>query len=274
MSVVEEARMARSRNALAAVAVSALFTVPAAAQQKESACTKIEICYCYNTAVKATIDKNVAFFRAEIAKQRAAGKAIGYLSLPLSSAGGGVYHINAEVSAAAKAAVEKRFGADHVWVSNPAVPESDIPNGGGADYMLMWTQIMEGEDGLGAFDFAYFVGPSDFGRFLGLDGVGDMARIEAYFVKRVATDPELKKSVEKGLTIQQFRNYYALRASATISRGAHDEWNIIKVLNEKRRADPKLGIPNQISVLFDGQGRSPADMEGGTSNGYTGKCTP
>ena len=255
----------------ASLAIAA-FTAPAVAQQKESACTQIGICYCFNTAVKSAIDKNVAYFRAEIAKQRAAGKAIGYLSLPLSSSGGGVYHINAEVSAAAKTAVEKRFGAEQVWVTNPAVPESDIPNGGGADYMLMWTQIMEGEDGLGAFDFAYFVGPTDFARFLGLDGTGDMAKIEAYFDKRLATDAELKKSVDKGLTKQQFRNYYALRASATISRGAHDEWNIIKVLNEKRRADPKLGIPNQISVLFDGQGRSPADMEGGTSNGYTGKC--
>lgn len=261
-------------HAIFTLAGALLATTPASAQQKESACTKIGICYCYNSAVKAAIDKNVAYFRAEIAKHKTAGKAVGYLSLPLSSAGGGVYHINAEVSAAAKAAVEKRFGADQVWVTNPAVPESDIPNGGGADYMLMWTQIMEGEDGLGAFDFAYFVGPSDFGRFLGLTGAGDMAAIEAYFDKRLATDAELKKAVDKGLTKQQFRNYYALRASATISRGAHDEWNIIKALNEKRRADPKLGIPYQISVLFDGQGRSPADMEGGTSNGYTGKCTP
>ena len=27
-------------------------------------------------------------------------------------------------------------------------------------------------------------------------------------------------------------------------------------------------------ALFDGQGRSPADMEAGTSNGYIGKCNP
>lgn len=260
-------------------AAATLFAVaPAIAQQpapqKETACTAIGICYCTTTSVKAAIDKNVAYFRAEIAKQRAAGKAIGYLSLPLSSSGGGVYHINAEVSAAAKAAVERRFGAEQVWVTNPAVPESDIPNGGGADYMLMWTQVMEGEDGFGAFDFAYFVGPGDFGRFLGLTGVGDMATIEAYFDKRLATDAELKKAVDKGLTRQQFRNYYALRASATISRGAHDEWNIIKTLNEKRRAEAKLGIPNQITVMFDGQGRSPADMESGTSSGYIGKCAP
>lgn len=258
----------------AILALAALAAPAAAQQQKASACTKLEICYCTNPSVKAAIDKNVARMRDEIARHRAAGKAIGYLSLPLSSSGGGVYHINAEVAAFAKTQIEKRFGADQVWVSNPAVPETDIPNGGGADYMLMWTQIMEGEDGLGAFDFAYFVGPGDFARFLGLTGTGDMATIEAYFDKRLATDPELKKVVDKGLTKQQFRNYYALRASATISRGAHDEWNIIKALNEKRRADPKLGVPNQITDLFDGQGRSPADMEAGTSNGYTGKCTP
>ena len=35
---------------------------------------------------------------------------------------------------------------------------------------------------------------------------------------------------------RHFRKYYALRASSTVSRGAHDEWNIFRMINEKRRA--------------------------------------
>jgi hypothetical protein len=252
---------------------AALAPSPALAQ-KASECTKIAICYCVTGATKPAIEKNIAYFREQIAAQRKLGKAIGYISLPLSSAGGGVYHINAEVAASVKAAVEKRFGADQVWMLNPAVPDSDIPNGGGADYMLMWTTILEGRDGLGEdFDFAYFVGPQDFARFMGLTGTNDMATIEAYFDTRVKTDAELQKAVQKGLTKAAFRNYYALKASTSISKGAHDEWNIVRALNERRRADSRLGIGNQITMMFDGRGVSPADFETPTSEGYTGKCS-
>jgi hypothetical protein len=86
------------------------------------------------------------------------------------------------------------------------------------------------------------------------------------------TDAELQKAVQKGLTRAQFRNYYAFRASTSISRGAHDEWNIVRELNARRRADSKLGIGNQITMMFDGRGVSPADFEAPTSDGYTGKC--
>lgn len=263
-------------KSLAAAMVGAIVaaTPGLAMAQKATECTKIELCYCVNSAVRAAVDKNVAYFREQIAAQRKLGKAIGYMSLPLSSAGGGVYHINAEVAASVKAYVEKRFGPDSVWLINPSVPESEIPDGGGADYMLMWTKIFEGKDGMGEdFDFAYFVGPADFARFFGLDGNADMKKLEDYFDKRLSTDAGLKKSVEKGLTRQAFRNYYALKASAAISRGAHDEWNILKVLNERRRASDKFGIPNQITPLFDGHGLSPADAEGPTSQGYVGKCS-
>ena len=258
-------------TAFLASAWLSILATPALAQ-KASECTKVEICYCVNTAVKAAIDKNVAYFREQIAAQRKAGKAIGYMSVPLSSVGGGVYHINAEVAASVKTAVEKRFGAEQVWLLNPAVAESNIPNGTGADYMLMWTTILEGGDGLGDFDFAYFVGPQDFTRFLGLDGQGDMAKLEQYFDKRVKSDPELEKAVQKGLTRSAFRNYYAFKASTNISRGAHDEWNIVRALNERRRASDKFGIGNQITSMFDGHGVSPADFETATSQGYTGRC--
>jgi hypothetical protein len=119
--------------------------------------------------------------------------------------------------------------------------------------MLMWTSLLEGPDGLGDFDFVYFAGPQDFARYFGFDGNADMAKLEAYFDKRgEIRTPAFAKAVEGGLTKAAFRRYYALRASSSVSRGAHDEWNIFRQINERRRADSKIGTTGQIPVLFDG----------------------
>jgi hypothetical protein len=84
----------------------------------------------------------------------------------------------------------------------------------------------------------------------------------------------VEKAVQNGLTKAAFRKYYAIRASASVSRGAHDEWNIVRLINERRRADSKLGTGNQIPVMFDGRGVDPADSEAPVSEGYVGKCAP
>jgi len=158
-------------------------------------------------------------------------------------------------------------------VLNPGTADANLPKGSGADYMLMWTSILEGRDGLGEdLDFVYFAGPQDFARVFELDGSADMARIEAYFDKRLKADPELEKAVQGGLTKSAFRNYYALKASSAFSRGAHDEWNIIRLVNERRRNDGRLGIGNQLPVLFDGRSVPAADAEAAVSEGYVGKC--
>jgi len=57
-----------------------------------------------------------------------------------------------------------------------------------------------------------------------------------------------------------------------VSRGAHDEWNIFRLLNDKRRADSKYGTPGQIPIVFDGQGVAPPHHETTVSDGYVGKC--
>jgi hypothetical protein len=240
---------------------------------KTTECTKIAVCYCVNSDLKELIEARVAMFRNTLSAERRTGKAIGYMSVPLSTIGGGFFNVNMEVAAAAKAHLERRFGSDQVWLLNPGGSEANIPNGSGADYMLMWTQVLEGKGGLGEdFDFVYFVGPSDFARYFGLDGNADMLKLEQFFDKRVASDPELRKAVGKGLTRSAFRNYYALKASVAFSKGAHDEWNIIRALNERRRADDRLGIANQLAVLFDGAGLAPGSSEGVASEGYAGKC--
>jgi hypothetical protein len=99
-----------------------------------------------------------------------------------------------------------------------------------------------------------------------------MLKLEQFFDKRLETDADLRKAVDKGLTRSAFRNYYALKASTTFSKGAHDEWNIVRALNERRRAHDRFGIANQLAVLFDGGGVPPPSSEGVTSDGYRGKC--
>jgi len=257
---------------LLATAVAA--HAPVAEAAKVSECTKIGICYCVEGDLKATIATKVDRFRQVLADQRKTGKAVGYLSVPLTSAGGGNFDINKEVAENAKQAIERRFGADYLYVLNPGTLDADLPKGTGADYMLMWTTLLEGPDGLGDFDFVYFAGPQDFARYFGFDGTNDMAKLEAFFDNRVKTNPAFAKAVEGGLTKPAFRRYYALRASSTVSRGAHDEWNIFKMINERRRADSKIGTPGQIPVLFDGRGVNPTDGEAVVSEGYVGKCAP
>src|SRR4030095_7406726 len=108
--------------------------------------------------IKSKVDR----LRQLLAEQRKAGKAVGYLSVPLTSAGGGNFNVNMDVAAATKVTVEKRLGADFVYLLNSTTPEADLPKGSGADYMLLWTNLLEGADGLGDFDFAYFAGPHAF----------------------------------------------------------------------------------------------------------------
>ena len=242
---------------------------------KVTDCSKVGVCYCYNDEHRAAIDGKVEKFRSVIAEQRKAGKAVIYLSVPLSAAGGGNFAVNREVAAATKRAIEKRLGASYVYVLDPTTPDADLPKGaGGSEYMVMWTAVLEGGDGLGAFDGAWFAGPQDFARYFGFDGDNDMGKLDAWFDKRVQSDPEFAKAATGGLTKEAFRKYYALRASSTVSRGAHDEWNIFRIINEKRRQDPKLGTPAQIPIIFDGQGVAPPHHETLVSDGYVGKCTP
>lgn len=266
-----------TRLLFAAAALGALSITPVHAA-KTTECTALRLCFCVNEDLKPLIAEKVKFFRAAIAEQRAKGKAIGYISAPLSTLGGGFFDVNAEVSLAAKKRVEARFGESNLWALNPGSTESELKVGNtfgtNDDYMHMWTQILESPSGMGEdFDFVYFVGPTDFGTLFGLDGKGDMDKIAGYFDKRLETDAGLKREVTRGrVTKNSFRNYYALKASVSFSNGAHDEWNIFRLLNERRRADAKYGVANQISVLFDGKPVSPVESELAVAAGVSGAC--
>jgi len=116
---------------LATVVVLSLASLSAATALAAPAteCTKIGVCYCVNDEHKATITQRIERFRAVIAEQRKAGKSVGYLSVPLTSAGGGNFDINKEVAEKAKQAIEARFGADYVYVLNPGTLDADLPRG-------------------------------------------------------------------------------------------------------------------------------------------------
>ena len=108
--------------------------------------------------------------------------------------------------------------------------------------------------------------------YFNLNGIGDMEKLETYYDELARQDQDLAR-IDK----RQFRNYYALRASASVSVGSHDEWNIIRVINEKRRHDShkaEFGIARQVGVLFDGGGLAPVPAETPAPHGYVRGCTP
>jgi hypothetical protein len=255
--------------------LNAIWPSPAPSAEKVTACTTTNVCYCITAANRDAIAANVARVRQLLADQRAQGKATGYLSIPLSTAGGGYMGVNREIAQQTKDRIERRFGSAWAWVLNPGAEGSGLPDdASGADFMYMWTQILEGRGGLGEdFDFFYFAGPTDFARFFSLTGTGDAERVAAYFDQRVATDPGLMSAVEaRKLSKAGFRKYYSLRASVTFSNGSHDEWNIVKLLNDRRRASDEFGVHNQIAVMFDGNAIPPGTYEEAAASGYVGQC--
>src|ERR1700757_55837 len=238
-------------------------------------CTAIDVCYCINTEYRDAIAANVTRVRELVARNKAAGRAIGYLSIPLSAAGGGSFAVNSDIAAKTAQKVTARFGASATWMRNPGAEAGDKMNGAsGADFMYMWTQILEGRAGLGEdFDFFYFAGPSDFAGYFGLTGDGDLVRLESWFDNRVATGPAFKQAVDQGkLSKPGFRNYYGLRASVGFSSGSHDEWNIARIVNERRRGATDYGIANQMPIFFDGRPVTPGGYEMPAAAGDVGRC--
>jgi hypothetical protein len=260
----------------AVVLIAALMPATSSAgAERVTVCTRDGFCYCADKALLPAINQKVDVIRGLIADQKAHGKAVGYLSIPLSSVAGSYFGVNVEVAAKTKDRIEARLGQQAAWMLNPAgkellKPGDDLllPNGSGADYMLMWTKVLEGLDGLGAFDFVYFVGPADFASEFGLDGNGDMMKIEAYYDAHSKTDDNLAK-----IDRTAFRNYYALRASVSFSFGSHDEWNIARRINERRRgSDAQAGIAKQMAIFFDGKPVAPGLLQAAVAPGDAGKC--
>ncbi len=90
---------ARGVYAAAVLAAATLALTPVELRASPvTACTKLDICYCVNTDYRDAISDNVARVRRLIADKKTSGKTIGYLSVPLSPAGGGSFAVNTEAA--------------------------------------------------------------------------------------------------------------------------------------------------------------------------------
>jgi hypothetical protein len=262
---------------LAIAFMAALGSTRAGAASLVTACTRLDLCYCVNSDYCEAINDNVTRVRKLFADAKTQGNSIGYLSIPLSPAGGGSFILNSRISAQVAQNVTARFGARSMFLLNPGTEAGDRMGGAsGADFMYMWTQILEGATGLGEdFDFFYFAGPTDFGKYFHLTGQGDLEALDAWLDTNAASDGDLKKSIDQNgaaATKIAFRNYYGLRASVAYSYGSHDEWNIARLINTRRRGATDYGIANQLAIFFDGQPQSPGAYEILTAPGDAGRC--
>jgi hypothetical protein len=228
--------------------------------------TVVGIRYCADPAFDAVVAAQVQKIRADVRAQRQAGRLIVYASTPISPRGGGHVATNLAIAASVKTRLEKEYGAA-VWVLDPGGYQMAAVNGrepGGAEYMVMWTTVLAGDDGAGRdFDMAHFTGPGDMRAFFGCGRDDVSGCVERWLVMRGATDETLRREIaDVPARRQAFVRYYALRASSAYSSGAHDEWNIFVRINRRR----PLG--EQVAMYFDGRPASPAEMEMEISPGY------
>ena len=180
-----------------------------------------------------------------------------------------------------------------------------LPRPTGGDYMRMWTRVLV-EDNNGNrgdnFDAFYFLGPSDVRHFFTRGGAETVtAGVEEYFARKFTMDPDFHdyyslpgiawdpqweenaktKKVQKKLrkaweeARKNFFLFYAVRASGNFSLGCHDEWNILRLLNEKRlQASRGARTPNGdvgefIAGFYDDRQIAPGAIVTEISAGYS-----
>ncbi len=170
------------------------------------------------------------------------------------------------------------------------------------DYMRMWTKVLVDESGFHTraegdpnlrntgqhFDAFYFLGPTDGRKFFALGGGESVtAALEDYFSRKYSGDPDFRDAFSvSGLTWPtqrpqddgkrrewdelrtRFFRFYSLRASVNFSLGSHDEWNIFRVINERRRNAANGDVGEQLGGFFDGRQIEPGAAESPLSKGY------
>ncbi|PWU01657.1 MAG: hypothetical protein C5B53_02490 [Candidatus Melainabacteria bacterium] len=177
------------------------------------------------------------------------------------------------------------------------------PSGG--DYMRMWTKVIVEDsyysganaivsDTGNLFDAFYFIGPTDVQDFFLSEARSLSQAVELYFARKYSLDDNFKndfdciekkgvcrpldltKEKERALWHQRrqdFFRYYAIKAGSAFSRGSHDEWNIVSLLNKKRLAHPDIyGIERNIAVFFDGRQVGPSQPLTFAAEGYGRMC--
>lgn len=266
--------MTRGRTSCAIAAVVAglgaafVASAPAAdcAAPKAVVSTAVGIRFCADPSFDQAVAAQSQRIRDEIRAQRQAGKLVIYASTPISPRGGGHVETNLAIASTVKSRLEKEYG-NAVFVLDPGRYQMPDVNGrppGGAEYMVMWTAVLAGDDGAGRdFDAVHFTGPADMRTFFGCGREDVSGCIDRWITARAAADPKFRSEVaDAAARRREFVRYYALRASSAYSSGAHDEWNIVVRINRRRP------IGEQLAVYFDGRPASPAEMETDVSPGY------
>jgi len=246
-----------------------LFAAPAAAQScrapRVPVDTSVGMKYCADAAFDPILAAQVQKIRADVRAARQAGRLIVYASTPISPRGGGLEKVNVEIAAAVKARLEKTLGAG-AWVLDPGAYQLTSVDGkapGGGEYMVMWTRVLGGDDGAGRdIDMVHFTGPEDMRIFFGCAADDVTGCLERWLASRAAGDAALRRAAGDPEARRAFVRYYAMRASAAYSAGAHDEWNIVVRINRKR------ALGDQIAVFFDGRAVPPSAMETEIAPGY------
>ena len=160
----------------------------------------------------------------------------------------------------------------------------------GGDYMRMWTRILVEDGGAnlgGRWDVVYFIGPTDVGGFFTESGARTLsAGVEEYFSRKISMNREFHDAYTPPFHVdgtllkgeaetkewrrrrEDFFRYYTVRAGVNFSLGAHDEWNVLRLLNARRRASRPDGIADQIAAFFDGRQVPPGALAAAVPAGY------
>ena len=264
----------RKPTMLAVCSPTLALPVPAHAA-KVTDCAKVGLCYCVNDEHKAAITGKIDKFRA--AHRRAAqGRQGGRLPERAADVGGR-RQLQRQQGSRRRRPSRRSRSASAPTTSTCSIPARPTPTcrkgARGTEYMVMWTALLEGADGMGDFDFVYFAGPQDFARYFGFDGNNDMAKLDAFFDKRVAVRSRTsRRRSQGGLTKAAFRTL--LRAARLVDREPRRARRVEHLPHDQRQAPrgQQDGTPGQIPVLFDGQGVAPPHREATVSEGYVGKC--
>jgi hypothetical protein len=157
--------------------------------------------------------------KSDIARVRAEGRLVFYLSCPISSRGGGWSGTNVDIARHVERSMLERWG-EAFWVLNPAQYQLESKAGtglivshaerlkinledllaegapGGGDYLRMWTRVLveDAHGNLGRdFDAFYFLGPRDVFSFFTASGSETLtAGVQAYFARKMESDIDFR----------------------------------------------------------------------------------
>jgi hypothetical protein len=155
----------------------------------------------------------------DIARARAEGRLVFYLSCPISNRGGGSSGTNVDIARHVERTILERWG-ESFFVLNPAQYQLESKAGtglivghanrlginlnnllasakpGGGDYLRMWTRVLveDGQSNCGYdFDAFYFLGPRDVFEFFTQGGSETLtAGVQAYFARKMLSDPDFR----------------------------------------------------------------------------------